>query len=65
MSVDRIHTRTPDAEHEDDEASVESALVDVSALPAGEVEAYAREAADRGERVHIERRPNRTYLVTG
>lgn len=64
MSVDRIHTRTPDAEAES-EANVESALVDVSELPADEVEAYAREAADRGEEIHIERRPNRTYLVTG
>jgi hypothetical protein len=65
MSVDRIHTRTLDAEREDGQAHVESALVDVSALPADEVEAYAREAADHGEEVHIERRPNRTYLVTG
>lgn len=64
MSIDRIHTRTPDAEGEG-ENGVESALVDVSALAAGELQAYAREAADRGEKIHIERRPNRTYLVTG
>lgn len=59
MSVDTIHTRTPNRD------SVQSALVDVSDLPAERVLGYAREATTAGEEVHLEHRAGRTYLVTG
>ncbi len=59
MSVDTIHTRTPNRD------SVRSALVEVSDLPAERVQEYAREATTAGEEVHLKHRAGRTYLVTG